>query len=133
MVRGRERVSQGVSVSVGSGKGLEVGVVLRGFDPILVDEINYCHDDPEQSAHPSLGLLSPTSLPQSASVGAEAGLLAWLSARGGIVSPKLNLFHRLESGGSGVMALSDIAPGEQLVIVPSQSTLHVCSAEELAK
>eukprot|EP00798_Chlamydomonas_sp_ICE-L_P020557 gene20557-27349_t len=63
----------------------------------------------------------------------DAGLIAWLASRGGSVSPKLNLFHRLDSGDRGVVAVSDIAPGEQLAILPAQSTLHVPSAEEFAK
>jgi hypothetical protein len=61
------------------------------------------------------------------------GLAAWIASRGGTVSDKLELFHQMESGDRGVFATADIAEGEQLMIIPTDATIHLPSAEEFAK
>jgi hypothetical protein len=49
----------------------------------------------------------------------------WLRSRGGYLSPKLNLFENLTNGDRGVWACEDIKEGEQLLLVPSDATLHL--------
>lgn len=49
----------------------------------------------------------------------------WLRQQGGYVNPKVDLFHQLPSGDRGVYAAADIAEGEQLLLVPVSSTLHL--------
>jgi hypothetical protein len=49
----------------------------------------------------------------------------WLRQQGGYVNPKVDLFHQLPSGDRGVYATADIEEGEQLLLVPVSSTLHL--------
>jgi hypothetical protein len=49
----------------------------------------------------------------------------WLRQQGGYVNPKVDLFHQLSSGDRGVYAAADIEEGEQLLLVPVSSTLHL--------
>lgn len=57
---------------------------------------------------------------------AEPDLVASITASGGYVSPKLDLFHEMEPGGErGVFAMQDIAEGEQLFLIPVSSTIYM--------
>jgi hypothetical protein len=62
-----------------------------------------------------------------------AAFVEWLKDRGGYVNPKINLFKKTGSSGDrGVYAEQDIAEGEQLLLVPVPSTLHL-DVEDITK
>lgn len=62
-----------------------------------------------------------------------AAFVNWLKDRGGYVNPKINLFNKTGSSGDrGVYAEQDIAEGEQLLLVPVPSTLHL-DVEDITK
>lgn len=54
-----------------------------------------------------------------------AAFVEWLKEKGGYVNSKLDLFQETGSGDRGVFAEQDIAEGEQLILVPVPSTLHL--------
>jgi hypothetical protein len=56
----------------------------------------------------------------------EKAFRDWFSRRGGYISPKVSLFGDSGiPGDRGVRARADIDEGEQLLLVPIQSTLHI--------
>ena len=56
----------------------------------------------------------------------EKAFRHWFSSRGGYISPKVSLFGDSGiPGDRGVRAIADISAGEQLLLVPVQSTLHI--------
>lgn len=57
---------------------------------------------------------------------AEAFVKSFVS-HGGYVHPKVDLFHPLDNGDRGVLALDDIKEGEQLVMLPNTAVIKGCS------
>lgn len=55
----------------------------------------------------------------------------WLRSNGGYVAPSLDPFHELPTGDRGIVAVGDIAEGDNLIILPTQATIHVPTAKEL--
>ncbi|EFJ46170.1 hypothetical protein VOLCADRAFT_118106 [Volvox carteri f. nagariensis] len=57
----------------------------------------------------------------------------WLRSRGGRIHPELDLFHTLPSGDRGVIARSDIAEGELLLLLPIDCAIYIPTDEEFKK
>ncbi|GLC35359.1 hypothetical protein PLESTB_000573100 [Pleodorina starrii] len=57
----------------------------------------------------------------------------WLRSRGGKIHPELDLFHTLGSGDRGVVARSDIAEGELLLLLPIDCAIYMPTEEEFNK
>ena len=57
----------------------------------------------------------------------------WLQSQGGKMHSDLDVFHTLGNGDRGVVARSDIAEGELLLLLPITCALYIPNEEEFTR
>ena len=57
--------------------------------------------------------------------------LNWVKARGGHISPCIDLFGVLPHGSRGIAATADISQGDVLIVMPIKACIHTFTEAEV--